>query len=223
MYGETHVERNISVVNLAWTLLGLVLYLLVGLWMSRFWPMRTTFRFDLGWLLGAVCLSRLICVRRVRTRSSPTEYVTALLPLSTGLPLALGAHYALRGFMRGVSKPTLCAFAWFWCAYLVALIFWIVRFDYSEFMTFHGISRSQQSDRLMQISGLALALAFVVYACLFLSNLSDSPTLLLNQIVIVESRLLDAALAVYVFLALRLMYPRLEFFVLQSCGQSKEQ
>lgn len=207
------MRRTTIVLILMVSFVGTAVYLLAGVaWSSSSWS-RGTFGFDMGWLLVAVVASRFVTLRWTQSDASRLRtWLTALLPAIPGFLGEAMADAYLHSFHHDPSRQKLLAFALFSLVLLFTALVCIVTFPYERILA----ANSDGHRKTSYATGFLLLAAVAIGTSILLANTlsgNEGPIIapeLQNSLVRLELWFFRCSLLVYVFLALRILFPIIE-------------
>lgn len=200
----------VRAINVGIALVALGLYLFVGVMWSRSAFDRGALRFDLGWLVVAVVVSRLVAIRTAGDPLTWKQLFGLALRAGPGFLFEAAADYSLSRYRSTSDNMWVILFAVFSCALLLFAISWIAAFPYER--TFGPTPRKQDGiswRTTVWVTGAALAAVLILGSVrpFLMFPGSDSSGPLVTGL---ESWLYLSSLLVYGFLALNIMFPLLE-------------
>jgi hypothetical protein len=189
-----------------------VFYLLIGIAWSRITWRRGISGFDLGWLLLAVVLSRLLCVQLGMKVSNAANWLIILLPLGPGFVFEWIADTTLHRFYHDASKARLVAFAVSTCIFLIYILVWVVLFAYEESFG-PGPGNDRIAWRRVLYATASILGAFLIWrtvAC-FAESAGSSSVVTVQSLFLglknLELLFYRASLLIYALLTLRMFFP----------------
>lgn len=205
------MNRSGSIIGVCLAVLGLMIFILVGLWMWKQESSQGPYGFDLGWLAVSIAISRGVSGWRTEDKPKWKQYLMIVAPVLWVAPFGFVAHYSLQEFYSNPSRSLLVAFAACWVGFLLLLIALIARFPYERLFALDSGEEVNSWRRIGTLSGIAIGgIVAVGTLGLLLMRVGRNDFSILDDLDALETWLYKASFLVYAFLALKMYMPLLE-------------
>jgi hypothetical protein len=193
--------------NILIALLGGACLLLIGVGWSRSSSSISGSEFDQGWLVAALFVSQAGTVRLSGGKLRRQEWLLIIPACLTSFALeALSDHF----FLRLQAQPTrnrAIEFALLASLFLTNIVTWIVIFPYQEFLRAGSDRDGGPRVGMVRAAGASIAAVCAIGAVwCFLENATSNP----GAIPDLHAWFYRAALLVYAFMVLRILWPLCE-------------
>jgi hypothetical protein len=196
-----------EITNFLFSLAAGLFILAVGVVWSRGAWSHGTYGFDLGYLVVAVLVSRILCAKTGGGVFGRKEWFLMLLPAGPCWLFEALADHSLSNLKHAPTNPQMEGFVLFSCLLLVSVLVWVAVFPQGDVSGSRSKNDKLAWRRINFSTGALLGISLLLSTGWLLFRTRTSAVDFLQGLHTMESWLYKWSLLAYLFLTLRIVFP----------------